>query len=66
MENKKSGKGLVICLTIFMLVFATCTALLFTGVIKSPMVKCEDKVVEKTSTKTDDDTKKTDTKTDIF
>ena len=63
MENtkKKSGKGLVICLTIFMLVFAACAALLFTGVIKSPMVKCEEKVVEKTSTKTADDTKKSST-----
>ncbi|MBQ3475105.1 MAG: hypothetical protein IJH20_02945 [Bacilli bacterium] len=61
MENKKSGKGLVICLTIFMLVFAACAVLLFTGVIKSPMVKCEDKTTEKTSTKTDDDTKKSST-----
>lgn len=60
-ENKKSGKGLVITLIVLLVAFAACAALLFTGVIKSPMVKCEEKVVEKTSTKTDDDTKKSST-----
>ena len=60
MENKKNSKGLVITLVIFMLVFAACAALLFTGVIKSPMVKEKDCTETKCSvdTKTDDDTKK--------
>ena len=57
-ENKKSGKGLVITLIVLLVAFAACAALLFTGVIKSPMVKCEEKTTEKTNTKTDSDTKK--------
>ena len=59
MENKKSGKGLVICLTIFMLAFATCAALLFTGVVKSPLVKEKEcKCTKCTDTKTDDNKNK--------
>ncbi|MBQ3475208.1 MAG: hypothetical protein IJH20_03465 [Bacilli bacterium] len=61
MENKKSGKGLIITLVVLLIAFAACAVLLFTGVVKSPMVKCEEKVVEKTSTKTDDDAKKSST-----
>ena len=60
-ENKRSCKGLVITLVIFMVAFATFAALLFTGVVKSPLVKWEKKTVEKTSTRTDDDTKKSST-----
>ena len=64
MENtKKKGKGLVITLAIFMVAFATCAALLFTGVVKSPLVE-EKKCETKCDTKTTDDTKKTDTKAD--
>ncbi|MBQ3475207.1 MAG: hypothetical protein IJH20_03460 [Bacilli bacterium] len=61
--NKKSGKGLVITLVIFMLAFAACAALLFTGVVKSPMVKEKDCKETKCDTTTKNDTKKTDTKT---
>jgi len=64
MENKKKGKGLVITLTILLVACAACAALLFTGVVKSPLVKYEDKTTEKTSTKTDDDTKKESTTDD--
>ena len=65
MENtKKKGKGLVITLAIFMVVFATCAALLFTGVVKSPLVEEKKCTETKVDTKTTDDTKKTDTKTD--
>lgn len=60
-ENKKSGKGLIIFLIILVIALATVGTLLFTGVIKSPMVKCEEKTTEKTDTKTDSDTKKSST-----
>ena len=62
--NNKSKKGLIITLVVFMLAFATCAALLFTGVVKSPLVEEKKCTETKCDTKTTDDTKKTDTKTD--
>ena len=55
--NKKKGKGLIITLIVLLVAFAACAALLFTGVIKSPLVK-EKKCAKCTETKTTDDKKK--------
>ena len=56
MENKK-GNGLTIFLIILVLIFAIVGTLLFTGVIKSPLVKCNEKEVVENNT-INDNTKK--------
>ena len=57
MENNKKGNGLVIFLIILMIVFASLTILLGTGVLKSPFVKCEE--CKDTTTVVEDNNKKT-------
>ena len=60
-KEKKNNNGLVAFLVILLLVFAAGSVLLFTGVVKSPMVKCEEtkEIIYEDDTKKDSSTVQT-------